>query len=78
MIERGYSDRGVKKKSYDCYKFNPERTLAKRVLVDLIYTKSQKLPERYQHLTQEYTYEDLQNRAKRVLDSLYIKDGWEK
>ena len=78
VIEMGYSDRGVKKKSYDCYKFNQERTLAKRVLVDLIYTKSQKSPEQYKYLIQEYTYEDLQQRAKRVLDSLYIKDGWKK
>ncbi len=77
VIETGYSDRGVKKKSYDCYKFNPERTTAKRVLVSLIYTKSPNLPKRYQSLAKEYTYEDLLKRSKRVLDSLYIKNGWD-
>lgn len=78
VIEAGYSNRGVKKKSYDCYKFNQERTMAKRVLVDFIYTKSPNLPEQYKHLTQEYTYEDLLKRSQRVLESLYIKDGWKK
>ena len=77
VIETAYSDRGVKKKSYDCYKFNPERTMAKRVLVSLIYSKSPKLPKKYQHLAKEYTYEDLFKRSKRVIDSLYIKDGWD-
>lgn len=31
-----------------------------------------------QELANEYTYEDLQKRSQRILDSLYIKDGWEK
>lgn len=78
VIQTYNAQRGIKEKICDCYKFNPERTMVKSVVVNFIYTKSQKLPEIYQHLMQEYTYEDLQNRGKRVLDSLYIKDGWEK
>lgn len=31
-----------------------------------------------QELANEYTYEDLQKRSQRILDSLYIKDGWER
>ena len=68
--------RGLKRKIYNCYKFNPARTLSKRVKIILIYTKVPNLPEKYRSLANEYTYQDLQKRAKRVLDSLYIKDGW--
>jgi hypothetical protein len=70
--------RGIYKKYYGCYKFNPEKTKAKKVGITFIYTKSPNLPEQYKHLTDEYTYEDLLKRSQRVLDSLYIKDGWEK
>ncbi len=67
---------GVRTKSYGCYKFNPEKTMYKTLGVTLVYTKSPKLPSQYKTLAKEYTYQDLQNRAKRTLDSLYIKDGW--
>jgi len=70
--------RGIRKKIYDCYKFNLIRTKAKDVTIVLIYTKSPNLPSKYKSLAKEYTYKDLQKRAKRVLDSLYIKDGWSK
>ncbi len=69
---------GVRTKSYGCYKFNPTKTMYKKVGITLVYTKSSTLPSKYKTLAKEYTYQDLQNRAKRVLDSLYIKDGWNK
>ncbi|HEY9129073.1 MAG TPA: hypothetical protein VIN02_04485 [Sulfurovum sp.] len=56
---------------YTCYKFNPSRTKAKRIHIRLTYTRPNDPT-----LVKEYTYKDLQNRAKRMLDSLYIKDGW--
>lgn len=61
---------------YRCYKFNPAHTQYKTVSISLIYTNSPHLPAKYKHLAKQYTYQDLQNRAKRTLDSLYIKDGW--
>jgi len=64
--------------SYRCYKFNPKKTMYKSVTTKLIYTKSPNLPTKYKSLAKEYTYQDLQKRAKRTLDSLYIKDGWSK
>lgn len=78
LVFEDYTPRGVKTRTYDCYKFNPERTKTKNVVISFIYTKSPNLPEQYKHLTDEYTYEDLLKRSQRVLDSLYIKDGWEK
>ena len=63
---------------YTCYKFNPSHKKYKSVNIKLIYTKSQNLPAKYKNIAKEYTYQDLQRRAKRVLDSLYIKDGWSK
>jgi hypothetical protein len=77
VTETGYSDRGVKTKSYGCYKFNQTKTKAKKVGITFIYTKSPNLPQAYQHLAKEYTYDDLLKRSQRVLDSLYIKDGWD-
>jgi hypothetical protein len=68
---------GIQEKIYSCYKFNSNRTRAKSVTVSIIYTKSPNLPKKYQHLAKEYTYEDLLKRSQRVLDSLYIKDGWD-
>lgn len=64
--------------SYDCHKFNPERTMAKGVVISLTYTRVPNLPKELEALANEYTYEDLQTRSQRILDSLYIKDGWEK
>ena len=55
------------KASYDCYKYNPTRTNANSVTVSLTYSQSS---------SKQYTYQDLKQRAKRTLDSLYIKDGW--
>ncbi len=61
---------------YRCYKFNPSRTKSKSVIITLTYTKAPNIPTKYKTLAKEYTYKDLQSRAKRTLDSLYIKDGW--
>jgi len=58
------------KASYDCYKFNPLKTKAISITTVLTYSKTNK------SLAKEYTYQDLKRRAKRTLDSLYIKDGW--
>ncbi len=66
-----------KKISFGCYKFNATRTKAKIVGVNLTYQKSPNFLKEYVNLTKDYTYEDLQQRAKRMLDSLYIKDGWD-
>jgi len=55
------------KASYNCYKFNPARTKTKSVTVSLTYNPSS---------SKGYTFQDLKRRAKRTLDSLYIKDGW--
>ncbi|MDY0252751.1 MAG: hypothetical protein RBQ96_06655 [Candidatus Methanomethylophilaceae archaeon] len=57
--------------AYSCYKFNPKRTKSKHVTVILTYNKP-KDPK----LAKEYTYADLKRRAGRMLDSLYIKEGW--
>ena len=100
-------------KSYACYKFNPQKTMVKEMIIRLSYTNpslkdicpqflkkqcdpnskifnAEKLCKQakqtcskeniqyMEQLSKEYTYEDLQERAKRVLDSLYIKDGWDK
>lgn len=62
--------------SYGCYKVDPAKSKVKKVSITLTYTKAPNLPAQYKHLTKEYTYEDLKNRAKRMLDSLYIKEGW--
>ena len=67
---------GEEKEVYYCYKFNPSRSMFKTVVLKLIYTKTPKLPKKYKHLANEYTFGDLKRRAKRTLDSLYIKDGW--
>lgn len=72
MVKESRDDRyGKHKIGYHCYKFNPSRTLAKNVTVVLTYNKPTNTT-----LAKQYTYADLQNRAKRMLDSLYIKDGW--
>lgn len=65
-------------KYIECSKFNPERTMAKGIGIKLIYTRVPNLPKELEPLAREYTYEDLQKRSRRILDSLYIKDGWEK
>jgi len=69
---------GLQRKIYNCYKFNPARTIAKRVKIILVYTKVLSLSSKYKTLAKEYTFQDLEKREKRVLDSLYIKDGWSK
>lgn len=65
-------------KDITCYKFNPEQTMKKTIAIRLIYTRVPNLPKELESLANEYTYEDLQKRSKQILDSLYIKDGWEK
>lgn len=76
MIKERIGKRGERIKNYDCYKFNPSKTKSKSVGITLIYTKAPNLPDKYKILAKQYTYIDLQKRAKRMLDSLYIKDGW--
>jgi hypothetical protein len=66
-----------KNKSYRCEKYNLEKTKVISVLVYISYTRSPTLPKELEQLAQEYTYEDLLQRTQRVLDSLYIKDGWD-
>lgn len=78
VIETSEMKRGSKSKIYYCDKFNPERTMAKHVIINLTYTRVPNLPKELEPLAEEYTYEDLQKRSQRILDSLYIKDGWEK
>ena len=63
---------GKKGKLFGCYKFNKQKTKAKHVSIFLTYNKPNNLT-----IAKDYTYEDLQQRAKRMLDSLYIKDGWD-
>ena len=57
-----------KESTYECFKFNKTRTKAKSVTIVLTYNDIN---------NSIYTYEDLLKRSKRVLDSLYIKDGWD-
>ncbi len=58
--------------TYDCYKFNTLKTKYKRVDIRLTYTK-----QNNQKVSNEYTYNNLKSRAKRMLDSLYIKNEWD-
>ncbi len=62
--------------SYGCYKVDPTKSKVKKVSITLTYSKAPDLPAKYKTLAKEYTYQDLKNRVKRMLDSLYIKDGW--
>lgn len=75
-IKEREGQRGERIKNYNCIKSNQSHTKYKAVNIKLIYTNSPNLPAKYKHLAKQYTYQDLQNRAKRTLDSLYIKDGW--
>ena len=68
---------GNKYIGYSCYKFNSDKTKYKEVTIIFTYTKSPHLPAKYKSLAKEYTFEDMLQRGKRVLDSLYIKDGWD-
>jgi hypothetical protein len=77
VIKTNKPKQGKKEKSYSCFKFNSERTMAKKVGIRIVYTKSPTLPKELESLAKEYTYEDLLKRGQRVLDSLYIKDGWD-
>lgn len=56
---------------YDCYKFDPTKTKYQSVTISLTYSKPLD-----PNLAKIYTYEDLKQRAKRMLDSLYIKSWW--
>lgn len=69
--DNDYNKWNKKEITYSCYKFNPTKTKAKHVTISLTYNKPSNLK-----LAKEYTYQDLKKRAKRTLDSLYIKDGW--
>lgn len=64
-------------KNISCGKINSDRTKVKTVDIKLVYQKIPNLLEEYEELAKDYTYENLQERAKRMLDSLYIKDGWD-
>ena len=57
--------------SFGCRKSNIEKTKSRRVAITLTYNKPIN-----PILAQEYTYEDLKERAKRMLDSLVIKGDW--
>ncbi len=67
-IDKKHNKRKI---SYGCFKINPLGTMVKGAGISLTYNKP-KDPK----LAKQYTYEDLKRRAKRTLDSLYIKDGW--
>ncbi len=54
-----------------CYKFNPSKTEYECVIITLTYSKP--LDPK---LARIFTYEDLKKRARRMLDSLYIKSLW--
>ena len=59
------------KMAFNCRKFNSQKTKSKSVVIVLTYSKPIN-----PILAKEYTYEDLKQRAKRMLDSLYITDKW--
>jgi hypothetical protein len=69
--ESSYPRYDKRKISYGCHKLNSSHTKVRDVAITLTYNKP-KNPT----LAKQYTYQDLQERAKRMLDSLYIKDGW--
>jgi hypothetical protein len=50
---------------------------AKQLCEQAKLTCSEENIHRLSELSKEYTYEDLQERAQHMLDSLYIKDGWD-
>lgn len=66
-----YSKYRKKKISYGCFKVNDIKTKIKYVSISLTYNKPNN-----PSIAKQYTYQDLKKRAKRTLDSLYIKDGW--
>ena len=74
-VKEGEPDKHIypnkKKISFGCYKFNASRTKAKIVGINLTYNKPNN-----SDIAKDYTYEDLKQRAQRMLDSLYIKDSW--
>jgi hypothetical protein len=55
---------------YECYRDN-NKGQSKSVHISLTYNKPNN-----SDIAKDYTYEDLKQRAQRMLDSLYIKDGW--
>jgi len=67
-IDKEYNKRKI---SYGCFKMDPTGTMVKGAGMTLTYTKPNN-----PSLAKQYTYQDLKRRAKRTLDSLYIKDGW--
>lgn len=69
--DKDYNKWNKKEITYSCYKFNPTKTKAKQVSISLTYNKPKD-----SKLAKQYTYNNLKKRAKRTLDSLYIKDGW--
>ena len=72
IVRESYHPKYEKRKiSYGCFKVDPSGTLVKGAGITLTYNKPNNPT-----LAKKYTYQDLQNRAKRVLGSLYIKDGW--
>jgi len=59
---------------YVCYKSNKDRTLENDVVIRLTYSSMIDIETKYPYFAQKYSYEDFKERAKRTLDSLYIKD----
>ena len=68
---KGKDYKNTKFIDYDCYKFNPSKTEYECVTISLTYSKP--LDPK---LARIFTYEDLKKRARRMLDSLYIKSLW--
>ena len=66
-----YYKYGKRKISYGCFKPNNNKTKIRYVSLSVTYNKPNNPT-----LAKQYTYQDLKRRAKRTLDSLYIKDGW--
>ena len=71
VVSESINKSNVYRTGYRCYKFNKAKIKSKYVSVRFTYHKP-KNPT----LAKQYTYSDLKRRAKRMLDSLYIKDGW--
>ncbi len=77
MVTVSRNKSGIKKMiGYTCYKYNPSRTMVKQVHTKFTYVSVPSTSSEVQNLKQIYTCDDLLQRGKRALDSLYIKDGW--
>jgi len=72
IVRESYDPKYEKRKiSYGCFKIDSTGLLKKGAGISLTYNKPKNPTS-----AKQYTYNDLKRRAKRMLDSLYIKDGW--